>query len=387
VTRSCAQQPCLGPEEIRRALADTLHGHPWVLSADERSIERSFRAKNWAAAMQFFTAVSEIAETAKHHPDLHLTQWRDVRVVLSTHAAGGLTKLDIDLAVAIDAVPVDYSPAWLRDQASSTTEDDEAPAAFDAAYYANGLNGDFLVDDTTALTETFAGTLSEGGGGKFEDPEQRDIARAKDEIVAAMQKHAGLREGSVIVDVGAGTGLLLPALAKAVGPTGRVLASELSPAFREVLELRKRDPRWGLLDGANVEILSGDGIDEKNPGLPEDVVAANTLDCALLTDVYHHLVFPRTVLRRLRDAMARDATLVVIDFHRDSKRVTSHEPDWVYAHVRADQATFTKEIESVGFVQIADVDVPGLPENYFLVFRKRPLPVAAAGVPGAGWAV
>ncbi len=39
--------------------------------------------------MAYFNAVAEVAEAETHHPDLHLTSYRDVRLELSTHAVGG----------------------------------------------------------------------------------------------------------------------------------------------------------------------------------------------------------------------------------------------------------------------------------------------------------
>ena len=79
-------------------------------------MSRTFTAKNWAAAMSFFNAVSEIAEEEGHHPDLHLTSWRNVAVELSTHAIGGLSMPDLVMAAKIDAIKVDYSPKWLRER-------------------------------------------------------------------------------------------------------------------------------------------------------------------------------------------------------------------------------------------------------------------------------
>ena len=67
----------------------------WQLSEDGREISKSFVAKNWAAALGFLNAVSAIAEDEGHHPDLHLTGWRNVRVDLSTHAIGGLSLPDM----------------------------------------------------------------------------------------------------------------------------------------------------------------------------------------------------------------------------------------------------------------------------------------------------
>ena len=56
-----------------------------------------------------------MAEAEGHHPDLHLTNFRDVSITVSTHVVGGITQPDIILAAKLDAVPVEYSPKWLRE--------------------------------------------------------------------------------------------------------------------------------------------------------------------------------------------------------------------------------------------------------------------------------
>ncbi len=97
-------------------LAARLRALPlWSLDASGKSISRTFVAKNFVAALSFFNAVGELAEAETHHPDLHLTNYRDVRLVLSTHAVGGLTMPDFILASKLDALPVEYSPKWLRE--------------------------------------------------------------------------------------------------------------------------------------------------------------------------------------------------------------------------------------------------------------------------------
>eukprot|EP00545_Synedropsis_sp_CCMP1620_P012002 CAMPEP_0119028316 /NCGR_PEP_ID=MMETSP1176-20130426/38672_1 /TAXON_ID=265551 /ORGANISM="Synedropsis recta cf, Strain CCMP1620" /LENGTH=355 /DNA_ID=CAMNT_0006984431 /DNA_START=86 /DNA_END=1150 /DNA_ORIENTATION=- len=345
-SRQCTAPLLQSPKE---ALDDASLG-PWVISYDEKSLSRSFVAKDWAAAMQFLNAVSLAAEAVNHHPDLHLTSWREVRVVLSTHSVGGLSTQDTELAKTIDAIHVDYSPKWLREQKVDASE---AAAKFDESHYKFGLNGDFV---QAGATEKFGGSET-GGGGLFENEEMRDIAAAKDEIVKALR----LVPGAVVADVGAGTGLLEPLLSEAVGEQGKVFASELSPVFRKIIQERCKDVK-------NVYLI--DNPTDRDPKLPQDV------DLVMLVDVYHHLEFPQTVLRKIRDSLKRHGSLVVIDFHRDPVRIKSHGEDWVFHHLRADQATFTKEIERTGFVQVEEVDVPGLPENYFLVFRKRPLPLS-----------
>jgi len=87
----------------------------WRLSKDHKRLSRSFTAKNFAAALAFIDAVGAVAECEGHHPDLHLTSYREVEVVLYTHAVGGLTENDLIMAALIDKVPASYSPKWLKE--------------------------------------------------------------------------------------------------------------------------------------------------------------------------------------------------------------------------------------------------------------------------------
>jgi hypothetical protein len=61
--------------------------------------------------------------------------------------------------------------------------------------------------------------------------------------------------------------------------------------------------------------------------------------------------------------------LVVIDFHRDDDKIWSKPKGWVMGHVRASQTEFRAEIESAGFKLVAEPSVPGLTENYVMVFQ------------------
>lgn len=51
--------------------------------------------------MGFVNSVALLAEKRNHHPDINI-RWNKVHLALSTHSAGGLTKLDFKLAKAID---------------------------------------------------------------------------------------------------------------------------------------------------------------------------------------------------------------------------------------------------------------------------------------------
>jgi len=91
--------PKLTPEQIQQLL----HALPqWKLTADGQRIRREWRVKNFLAGLDFFQRVGKLAEEEGHHPDLHLTGYRNVAIEINTHAIGGLSENDFILAAKID---------------------------------------------------------------------------------------------------------------------------------------------------------------------------------------------------------------------------------------------------------------------------------------------
>jgi 4a-hydroxytetrahydrobiopterin dehydratase len=86
----------LSDEEIGAAL-ERLPG--WGREGDE--IVKTYERASFPAAIAFVVRIGFLAEQANHHPDLDI-RWRRVRVALTTHDAGGLTRHDVDLATAIE---------------------------------------------------------------------------------------------------------------------------------------------------------------------------------------------------------------------------------------------------------------------------------------------
>jgi 4a-hydroxytetrahydrobiopterin dehydratase len=78
----------------------------WRFVSDGKAIRREWRVKDFGTAIDFFGRIAHIAEDEDHHPDLHLTGYRNVAVEISTHAVGGLTENDFILAAKIDQLPV-----------------------------------------------------------------------------------------------------------------------------------------------------------------------------------------------------------------------------------------------------------------------------------------
>ena len=191
------------------------------------------------------------------------------------------------------------------------------PAAnYSKEHYPFGINFDFINPDMS--TSDLVGKFGlDDGGGRFENPEKRDIAANVDNIISLLN----LTKDSNVADVGAGTGLLLSALSKSAGS---VTAVDLSPAFCDHMKLRVTE---GKLENVNVMLCSSSDI-----GLPK-----GEFDVAILIDVYHHIEFPKTTIRQIRSCLKEGGKLVVLDFHRIPEKITSFPEGWILNHVRAGQ--------------------------------------------------
>jgi 4a-hydroxytetrahydrobiopterin dehydratase len=82
----------LTDEEIDRQLG-ALAG--W--RRDAKSLVVSYDAPDFPTAVQLIAAAGDEAEQMGHHPDVDL-RWKVTHWRLSTHSAGGVTQLDIELA-------------------------------------------------------------------------------------------------------------------------------------------------------------------------------------------------------------------------------------------------------------------------------------------------
>ena len=124
----------------------------------------------------------------------------------------------------------------------------------------------------------------------------RADATESQRIAAAL----GLHDGMSVADVGAGRGKWVEDLARRVGPTGRVFATEVERD--KVDDIEKRASRAGF---NNVTAILGD---HDATGLP-----AGCCDAILLRLVYHHFQDPARMRASLAAAMRPGARLVIVD--------------------------------------------------------------------------
>jgi ubiquinone/menaquinone biosynthesis C-methylase UbiE len=178
------------------------------------------------------------------------------------------------------------------------------------------------------------------------DGPARVSAMKIDDLVAALK----LRPGQTVADIGAGSGLLVAPLAKAVGPAGKVFAVEIDEKFFP--EIRKRAAAAQV---ANVETVLGKFTD---PALP-----VKTLDVAVFHDVLHHVENRAAYLKTLAGYLAPQGRIVVIDYEGGQG-----------PHREQPQLEVTREqlagwMREAGLVLLEDVKL--FPDKYYLVYGRR----------------
>jgi 4a-hydroxytetrahydrobiopterin dehydratase len=83
------------------ALASLLEsGTGW--SREGNALAKTFTFKGFKGAMAFANRVAEAANAANHHPDIHVERYKTVRIVLTTHATGGISDADLEMAKKVD---------------------------------------------------------------------------------------------------------------------------------------------------------------------------------------------------------------------------------------------------------------------------------------------
>ena len=89
----------LSRDEIKTNLT-SLSG--WM--QEEKQITKQFQFKDFMEALAFVNKTGTEAEKMNHHPDIFIHSWNKVKITISTHSEGGITKSDFQLAEKIEGL-------------------------------------------------------------------------------------------------------------------------------------------------------------------------------------------------------------------------------------------------------------------------------------------
>jgi cyclopropane fatty-acyl-phospholipid synthase-like methyltransferase len=131
-------------------------------------------------------------------------------------------------------------------------------------------------------------------------------AREKEERTDVLVASLNLQKGMKVADVGAGTGYLSRRMAGKVGASGLVYALDVQPEMvGKIKALAKKYP--------NIQpVLS----QEQDVQLPE-----NSVDLAMMVDVYHELAYPHEMIQSVLRALKPNAQLVLVEYRAEDDRV------------------------------------------------------------------
>ena len=205
------------------------------------------------------------------------------------------------------------------------------------------------------------GNASPGGTGKFYFG--REIARVIGPSSAAwLDRNSRPQEENTqlaidkiklpataaIADIGAGTGYYTFKLAPKV-PEGKVYAVEIQDEMIAALNNKKQK-----LKQANVEVIKGSTT---SPNLP-----ANSVDLAIMVDVYHELEFPVEVLTAIKKSLKKGGQLLLIEYKGEDPAVA------IRPLHKTTVAQLNKELAANGF----RISYQGnfLPIQHFLIYKK-----------------
>ena len=181
----------------------------------------------------------------------------------------------------------------------------------------------------------------------LERPE-RVAALKVDEIIGRLD----LKPGQVVADIGAGPGIFSLALAKAVGPTGKVYAEEVDQAFIDRINQKLQEQHI-----TNVQPVLGVFT---NPRLP-----AADVDLAFFHDVLHHIEDRSGFLKTLAASIKPSGRVAIIEYDAATG-----------PHKAAPALQITKEqldawMADIGFKPLQRIDDLFTDARWFVIYGRK----------------
>jgi SAM-dependent methyltransferase len=166
-----------------------------------------------------------------------------------------------------------------------------------------------------------------------------------------------VKEGLTVCEIGAGSGELSIAAAKLVGPTGRVLTSELGD--ERVKALQTSIKKSGV---EHITVVAGDPVKTNFPDA--------ACDALFMRNVYHHFADPAAMNRSIAAALKPGARYAVVDFTPppggEAKEPADRSKDGSHG---VGPESVSRELKEAGFEAVTS-DTSG--QRWFMVVVAKP---------------
>lgn len=172
--------------------------------------------------------------------------------------------------------------------------------------------------------------------------------RDKEENTKLAISKLPITASSVVADIGAGTGYYTFPIAAKV-PQGKVYAVEIQQSAIDYLGKRSKELKLN-----NVIVVKGA---EKSPNLPD-----NTIDLAIMVDVYHELSYPHEMLQAIKRSLKPGGKILLLEYRAEDPAI-----DIKPLH-KTSIPQLNKEFKANGFHLVTDGEF--LPIQHFLIYQK-----------------
>lgn len=189
-----------------------------------------------------------------------------------------------------------------------------------------------------------------GPGGQGADWLERS-SREEEERLTLLVRSLQLKPGDAVADIGAGSGVISLRMAELL-TSGKVFAVDVQDEMLE--RLKANCKRFGI---KNIDPVKGT---QYKTGLkPESV------DMAIMVDVYHEFEFPHEMMTDIAKAMKPDGRVVLVEYRKEDPTVPIKE-----VH-KMSQVQAKKEVEQAEFGLRWTETIHVLPRQHILVFTKK----------------
>ena len=200
-----------------------------------------------------------------------------------------------------------------------------------------------LEDDAGAFLGRVPAHAMSYEGAWWLDRAGRDAEQQPEHVLDVIGMHAG----QTVADIGCGSGYFSVRMAKRVGPTGRVLATDLQP---EMLALLAKKVDAAKLTNVTPILATAD-----DANLPP-----HAIDIVLFVDVYHEITHPLVTMKQVRDSLREGGKVVLVEYRAEDPKVD------IRPEHKMTLAQIKKELAAEGFTFVSSDE--SLPKQRIVTF-------------------
>jgi len=194
-------------------------------------------------------------------------------------------------------------------------------------------------------------------------PVAAQSAKEQEEASARMIAALDVHEGSIVAEMGAGSGGRTIDIAKQVGATGRVYSTELGDD--RLRNLRNAIEKAGA---KNVTVMSANATQTN--------LAEGCCDALFMENVYHHFEDPAAMNTSIFRTVKPGGRVAIVDFEPDEGEAKEPKDRDEDKHHGVTAKTVQAELERAGF---EFVKVERIKQHGFLVLMRKPATSSAQG--------